>query len=148
MNSSHTHLIINHFPIAGTLLGFLLILIFYVIRNQTTLIIGLSILIFTGLLTILTFTSGEGSEEQMEHLQGIEETRIEKHEELAERSLILIEATALLAGITLILQLKNKNVNKILIVLIILFSFSSSILLVFVNNTGGEIRHTEIRKHQ
>lgn len=146
MNSAHIHLILNHVPIIGIILGSLFLVLFFVKREVSYIMIGLMIFIITGLITIPTFTSGEGAEEILERLVGVEEIRIEKHEELGEKALIFIEVISAFSLIYLIVIKLKKKISNAMVFIILLLSIGCIALLLFVNNSGVEIRHGEIRK--
>jgi len=145
MNNAHLHLISNHLPIVGVVIGTIILLAGLVFRKTEVKLTAFGVLIFSALSSILPFYTGEGAEEIIENMPGISETLIHTHEELAESFFILtliLGATALVAFIAVL----NKSRFAIWLTLITLaLGVSDGILAKFVGTSGGEIRHTEIR---
>lgn len=145
MNYAHFHLVVNHLPIVGTLIGFLVLSAGLILKNPQIKNTALGIFIFSALTAIAAFSTGDGAEEIVENLTGISETLIHKHEEYAE----LFQTIMLILGgvslITLFLEYKKLPFSKYGFVLVLLLSVSSIIISKYVGTSGGEIRHTEIR---
>jgi uncharacterized membrane protein len=147
LNAAHWHLLLNHIPVIGTLTGFLILLSSFLFRNKTLLNTALVIFIVTALLTIPAFLTGEGAEEVLENVAGLNaEQAIELHEDASEAAMIAMQALGLLSLISLILSWMGKrNTAKILNPLICFYSLIVFAMMARVANTGGEIRHSEIR---
>jgi hypothetical protein len=93
-----------------------------------------------------SFESGEGAEEIVEHLPGVSENLIEKHEELAEQFMLFVWVLLPLIVLSFYADWKQKAFLKYVHFLIAIVSFFALIFAKQVGTTGGEIRHTEIRK--
>jgi uncharacterized membrane protein len=147
LNAAHWHLMLNHFPVIGTLTGFLILLASFLFRNKTLLTTGLVIFVITALLTIPAFITGEGAEEVLEQVAGLNaEQAIEQHEEASETAMIAMQVLGALSLISLLLSWKGKrNTVKILNPLICFYGLIVFAMMVRVANMGGEIRHSEIR---
>jgi hypothetical protein len=89
--------------------------------------------------------TGEGAEEIVEKINGVSESYIKTHEEIAETFALL---SYILGGISLLglwASFKQKTFSSIIAVATLVFAF---VVLFFgkqTGTTGGEIRHTEIR---
>ncbi len=147
LNAAHWHLMLNHFPVIGTLTGFLILLSSFIFKNKTLLNTGLIIFVITALLTIPAHLTGEGAEEVLENVAGLNaEQAVELHEEAAEPALIAMQVLGALSLISLILAWMGKrNTVKILNPLICFFGLVVFAMMARVANMGGEIRHSEIR---
>lgn len=147
LNAAHWHLMLNHFPVIGTLTGFLILLASFIFQNKTLLNTGLIIFIISALLTIPAFLTGEGAEEVLENVAGLNaEQAVELHEEASETAMIAMQVLGALSLISLILMWMGKrNTVKILNPLICFFGLIVFAMMARVANMGGEIRHSEIR---
>jgi len=145
MNDSHFHLIVNHLPIVGLLIGTLALLAGLLLKKTEVKLTALSILIFSAITSIFAFNSGEGAEEVVEHISGISETLIHTHEEYAESFFTLMLILGGLSLIGFVTEIKKIKYSKYLMILVLFFAFASGVLAKFVGTSGGEIRHTEIR---
>lgn len=145
MNEAHFHLLVNHLPIVGLLIGILALIVGLILKKREVQLTALGIFVFSAITSALAFYSGEGAEEVVENMAGISETLIHTHEEYAESFFtltLILGATALIAFIA---ELKKINVSRYLIILTLLLAISDGVLASFVGTSGGEIRHSEIR---
>ena len=146
MNGAHWHLVLNHFPFIGGVFSTIVLLIGYMTKNQLVKTTGLSLIVFTGLITIPAFQSGEGAEDTLEAIGQKNHAMIHPHEEAAELALWVMEAGAALALIALFLQSRKNKASNMLTTMSLVISLVSTGLFMNVNNLGGKIRHTEIRE--
>tara|TARA_R110002074_G_scaffold20852_1_gene65354 strand:+ start:5938 stop:6426 length:489 start_codon:yes stop_codon:yes gene_type:complete len=145
MNDAHFHLVVNHLPIVGVLIGLLVLSAGLIMKKPQIKSTALGIFIFSALTTIVAFLTGEGAEEIVENLPGISETLIHKHEEYAELFLATMQILGVVSLITLFLQYKKLSFSKYGFVLILLLSMASIGVAKYVGTSGGEITHIEIR---
>ena len=95
-------------------------------------------------ITIPVFFTGEGTEELVEHLPGVNENAIEKHEAMAKISLVVIAITGVVALVGLFFR-KNRSAGKIVLAVCLLLSFSSFGTMAWTAHLGGLIRHSELQ---
>ncbi|MDF0718292.1 hypothetical protein PY092_19185 [Muricauda sp. 334s03] len=145
MNDAHFHLVVNHLPIVGVLIGFLVLLAGLIMKKPQIKNTALGIFIFSALTAIAAFLTGEGAEEIVENLPGISETLIHKHEDYAELFLTMMLILGGVSLITLFLQYKKLPFSKYGFVLILLLSMVTMGIAKYVGTSGGEITHIEIR---
>tara|TARA_R110002111_G_scaffold151656_2_gene218364 strand:- start:515 stop:1003 length:489 start_codon:yes stop_codon:yes gene_type:complete len=145
MNDVHFHLVVNHLPIVGVLIGLLVLLAGLIMKKPQIKSTALGIFIFSALTAIAAFLTGEEAEEIVENLSGISETLIHKHEEYAELFLATMQILGVVSLITLFLQYKKLSFSKYGFVLILLLSMASIGVAKYVGTSGGEITHIEIR---
>ena len=84
MNQTHIHLLLNHFPIVGTLIGSFLMLWGIIKKNDHTKSIAAFLLATMALVAIPVFLTGEPAEESVEKISEVSENMISLHEEAAE----------------------------------------------------------------
>lgn len=145
MNEAHIHLVVNHLPIVGILIGLLVLITGFLLKKPEVKATALGIFVFSSLASIAAFYSGEGAEEVVEKISGISETLINQHEESAELFFTVILILGAISLITLFLEIKKMKFAKFGFALVIILSLVAGVLAKNVGTTGGEIRHTEIR---
>ena len=83
MDQTHLHLLITHLPIFGALLG-ALVLAFGLWKNSsTTITAAYGVLVLAAIGAGVAYLTGEGAAQTVEHLPGVLESRIERHEDFA-----------------------------------------------------------------
>lgn len=145
MNEAHVHLLVNHFPIIVPIIGLLIMLSGLYLRSETIKRTAYVVFVLGAVFTIPAFATGEGAEEVVEHIQGIDESFIKTHEETADVFAVL---SYVLGGISIFgawASIKQKSFSNTLVVCTIFFSLVVLFFAAKTGTTGGEIRHTEIR---
>lgn len=141
MNPAHWHLLLNHAPVIGIIIGVLL-LSWGIIRNSDDLKkASLGVLVGAALLAIPVFLTGEPAEEIAEHLPGVSHAIIERHEDIAKIALVLMSLTGVVALVGLFLRQRAQW----LIPMALVFGLIAAGAIGYTANLGGQIRHTEIR---
>lgn len=145
MNLTHLHLVLNHFPIIGTLIACLLLFV-GLLRKQTMLQqTGALLLVIMAIIAIPVFLTGEPAEESVEHLAGISRRVIHEHEEAAEFAIWLMGLTGILSFLAYIFQ---QRVGMKGYWLVWVFSLLTFVSMARVGLLGGEIRHPEASNTQ
>lgn len=146
MNQAHFHLVVNHLPIIVPMIGLLVMIGGLIFKSDIIKRTAYCIFIVGALSTFPAMATGEGAEEVIENIAGIEESYIENHEETAETFAIFSYLLGFIALIGLVITWKFKSASTLFSILTILFTV---VVLYFgkeTGTTGGEIRHTEIRQ--
>ncbi|WP_341835634.1 hypothetical protein WJU16_22670 [Chitinophaga pollutisoli] len=148
MNPTHIHLIITHLPIYGALIGLSILLYGMVTGSHHTKIAAFAVLFFASVGGIIAFSTGEGAEETVGHIQGISKNVIEEHEEFAEIALInliVLGVAALAAGI---LTITSSRFNRALSVIVLALSVSCFGLTAWTGYLGEKygIRKSMLRR--
>ncbi len=144
MDGTHVHLLLNHFPIIGTLIGTLLLIYSFLKKEIKIQQISLAIIFVMAALAIPVFLTGETAEEAVENLPGVMESVIHEHEEASEVAFWVMMATGLLALISIGMQMLETGFAKTLIIITLILSIVSSGLMARAGYLGGQIRHTEL----
>lgn len=149
MDGAHLHLILNHIPVFGLLVGFLL-LVWGMIRGYDEVQKAALVTLFLTAATALpVYLTGEPAEEIVEHLPGVSEQIISQHEDSAMFSLILSMITGVLAiGAIALKRFLSAQIAAVAIVAVLILTFITGGSLAYTANVGGQIRHTEIRNGQ
>lgn len=145
MNDAYLHLLINHIPILGSLFGLILLVFGLFKANKTLIQTALITFIISATITLPTDWTGEGAEEIVEEL-GVSHDIIHEHEEVAESAVLTMLILGLLSLVALILNLRHSAFKDILNVLVLVMALIVFYFMYQAGNTGGEIRHPEVRE--
>lgn len=145
MNQAHIHLLVNHLPIIGVIIGLLILIAGFILNNGTVKQTATAIFIFASLFAIPSFLTGEGAEEVIEKLPGVSKTYIETHEEIAEVFIWIIGSFGVLSLLTFLAAHFKSKFSKLLYLLTLIMAIVTIVFAKQVATTGGEIRHPEIR---
>jgi uncharacterized membrane protein len=147
MNLAHLHLLLNHFPIIGTIVGLGLFLVSLVEKNADLRRASLIVLAVIALLAIPTFFSGVGAQGAIKNNPGVSEALIERHEGAAILAFFFMQVTGAFALVELWKHYRISHPEGWTWTLsaVLVFSIITSGLMARVGTTGGEIRHPEIR---
>lgn len=148
MNSAHLHLIFNHLPIIGYIIGVLLIACTMACRgNRGMFWASVLVFLFAGAGTLAAYFTGEPAEEVVESIKDVPETLIERHEDAAKLATLL---SAIFTGLTIAVIIvafrKEGNISLASMLILLAAGLLVCAAMVRVGNLGGQIRHTEIRE--
>jgi uncharacterized membrane protein len=147
MNPAHLHLLFNHLPIIIPIVGFLVLLIGFIFKNEIVKQTAAFIFIVAALCAMPAAFTGDGAEDAIRHLPGVSKHLIHQHEEIADTFSVLCYVLGALSLISLIGSWKQKSFVRILYYVLLMVCM---VVLYFGQQTGlsgGEIRHPEIRTH-
>lgn len=148
MDLAHLHLLLNHFPTIGTIMGGGLFVLSLITNSDDLKRASLVVLLGISLIAIPTYISGNGAQDAVKSLPGVSKTLIETHEGAALVALGFIEVTGAFAWLGLwqfrrLARVPNWNLAVILVLTAVTLG-----LMARASNLGGEIRHGEIRAEQ
>jgi uncharacterized membrane protein len=146
MNEAHLHMVVNHFPIIGTILAIGILIAGLLSKNRSIINTSYVLFVIGAIFGILSMNTGEGAEELVEDMPGIGWKIIHEHEELAEKMALLLDILGVLSLVGFYLQSKKNAKEKLVSYIILLIGIASLFVIQKVGTSGGEIRHTEIRK--
>lgn len=147
MDWTHFHLMTNHIPVIGSIFGMVILAWGALRKSEPVISIGLATLVFTGLIAIPVYLTGEPAEEAVEGLPGVLEQFIESHEDFAKIALI----SAIVSGVTafaslLISRVKaNGRLASVAVASTVALSAITAGTMGWTARLGGLVRHTEIR---
>jgi uncharacterized membrane protein len=145
MNEAHLHLLVNHFPIIGTIFGLGILITGMLLKNNSVKNTAYILFIIAAVFSAFSMVTGEGAEELVEDLPNIGKQIIHEHEEIAEKFAIIMYATGLLGLLSLYTSIKNHKLAKTISFITLILALFAAFFAKSVGTTGGEIRHTEIR---
>jgi len=144
MNLPHVHLLLNHFPIIGTIIALGLYLFSLIGKSED--LKRASLVVFAGiaLLAIPTYMSGNGAEEALRKVPTVSKNAIAAHNNAALVSMVFMELTGMFAWLGLWQSRRFQHTRPWTIGTILLLSVVTVYFMSVTGNTGGQIRHTEI----
>ena len=145
MNDAHLHLVVNHFPIIGTILALGVLIAGFFLKNSSVKNTAYGLFIVSAIFAALSMSTGEGAEEIVEDMPNIGRRIIHVHEEIAEKLTIVLYLLGGISVLGLVLNLKNHAKAKFISIVVLIVAIGAIYLAQLVGTTGGEIRHTEIR---
>lgn len=148
MTPEHAHLLINHLPIVGSIIGFLILAYGFLSQKDAVAKVGLVILFLVPVVAFPTQITGEKSEhiiEKREETTKEDHHRIHEHSKWAHYAFFCSIAMGLLALITFLGGTFSATVPRTLALVTILFAIATLGLMAQAGNTGGKIKHEEIR---
>lgn len=145
MNPAHIHLLLNHIPVIGIGIGFVLLIIAAARRSPELAKVCFGLFVVMALVAIPTYLSGEPAEEIVRNLPGVSESIIEEHEEAALPALVAIELLGVVALVGLVLSRRSDTIPKWPVAVSLIVAVVAGALMVRTANLGGHVRHTEVR---
>ncbi|MCI0406098.1 MAG: hypothetical protein L0Z48_03415 [candidate division Zixibacteria bacterium] len=143
MNAAHLHLIINHFPVVGTFMAFLVLLLGWLGKKPALQKTALILFVFVGLISIPVYVSGNGAEDIVEKFPGISHEAIEAHEDSAVVTLIFIEILAVTALMGFALFGRREVLPGGFLLTVVVLTIVAGVLTANTSNLGGKIHHSQ-----
>ena len=144
MNTVHLHLLLNHVPIIGAVLGVLLVGVAIARRSDELGKVALGAFVLLGVVSVAVFLTGEPAEDLVEKLPGVSRALTEEHEEAALLATIVMGVVGSLSLIALGAFRKRSLARWVTPALMVL-ALGATGTMGYAANLGGQIRHTEIR---
>lgn len=144
MNYPHLHLLVNHFPVIGTLLALGFLAWALVARQRALTRFALVMTLVAGLSSWPATFTGEEAHEQLEDVQGFDHDMVHDHEEAAELAMYVMLGMAALAVVGLWLSRGGREVPRWAGMVTLLALLASTVLVARAAWAGGVIRHPEI----
>ena len=147
MNLAHLHLLLNHIPIIGGIIGLGLLTLSVAAKSDDLQQASLMVLAAIALLSLPAFFSGVGAQGAIRKDASIPTSLIERHEGSAILALFFMEVTGALAlvGLWRRDRLLKANSSSLSLAAVLFFSVVTAGLMARV---GGDIHHPEIRVGQ
>ncbi len=143
MNPAYLHLLVNHLPVVGALVATVLLAVATVRRTAEGALYAYVALIVVAILAIVAYVTGNFAPPALAHVAGVTPDRITYHQVAAMVAMIVAILAGLLAAIPLMLT--GIATRRGVLIAYLVVSLLVDGLFAFVAQTGGAIRHTEIR---
>lgn len=92
----------------------------------------------------VAYLTGEGAAKTVEHLPGVLESRIERHEDFAVYALVALLTLGAVALAGFVLSARRSSLSPRMAALVLLVALVSFGLVGWTGYLGGQIRHTEL----
>ena len=146
MNLAHVHLLLNHFPTVGMIVGLGLFLVAIAAKSDDLKRASLVVFFGIALLAIPVFATGTSARLALAHTPEVSTAAIDAHETAAFEGLWLMELTGALAWIGLWQRRRLSRFPQATLVAILIAGLVTFGLMGRAADIGGEIRHPEIRE--
>jgi uncharacterized membrane protein len=144
MNLAHVHLLLNHFPVIGTMIGIGLFAVSLFGKSQDLQRASLVIFLGIALLTIPTYQSGNAAEHAIEHMPGISAELMQAHNDAALLAFLFMEITGAVSWFGLWQFRRTSRIGNGTLAFVAVLSLITLGLMSNAANIGGLIRHPEI----
>jgi hypothetical protein len=145
MDLTHIHLLLNHFPTIGFIIGGGLFLLSLAMKSDDLKLVSLVILLGIALIAIPTYMSGNGAADAIKSRPGVTKALVETHEGAAFVAMGFMLLTGMFAWLGLWQFRRLAGVPGWNLTVIAVLTLVSLGLMIRASNLGGEIRHEEIR---
>jgi len=141
---AHVHLLINHFPTIGMILGLGLLLLSFVRKNDHLKKVSLEVLFLIALATLPVYVSGQAAAETLKGQAGVSAEAVVAHNDAALASFIMMEITGFFAWLVLWRMRRIGWPTKGLTYTVLVLAVMTVAAVARAANIGGDIRHPEI----
>ena len=145
MNDAHLHMVVNHFPIIGTILGLGILITGIILKNNSVKNTAYFLFIVAAVFAAFSMGTGEGAEELVEDMPSVGKQIIHEHEEMAEKLAIVLYVLGVVSLGGLFMNFKNHSKATLVSYAAVVVAVVGVFFAQQTGTTGGEIRHTEIR---
>ena len=144
VNIPHLHLLMNHVPTVGTVVGLGLLLLALVRRNEHLVHASLEVLFLVAMLTLPVYLTGVAAEGAIGEMAGVSVEATNAHESAALLAFIWMQVTGLVAWLGLWQSRRNSRVSRGTLASVLLLTVLTVALMARAAAIGGAIRHPEI----
>lgn len=144
MSFTHIHLLLNHFPVVGSVIGLALIAFALYRRNNDLLKASFGLFVGLAVIGLAVYFTGESAEEVVESLPGFSAAITEQHEEAALVATVALGAFGVLALFALVIFRKH-IVPRWISVASLVAALAVNGVMGYAAMLGGQVRHTEVR---
>ena len=145
MNLTHVHLLLNHFPTIGMIVGLGLFIVAIMTRSDHLKSASLVTFFGIALLSIPTFASGTAAALALSKNPEVSKPMVDAHETAAFEALGVMELTGALAWLGLWQRRRLSRFPNATLSVVLLLALVSFGLMGRAASIGGDIRHAEIR---
>ena len=146
MTDAHYHLVVNHFPIIGTIFGLGILITGVFFKNNTVKNVSYVLFIVAAIFAAVSVKTGGMAAGVVKGFPDITREIIHEHAEIAENLALVLYVLAVVSLLGLYTNIKNHSKANLVSYLALVISLVAVFLAQQAGTTGGEIRHTEIRK--
>ncbi len=142
MDLAHLHLLINHFPVVGTLIGTVIMLYALVKKVKNIQRTVLVLWIVLAAMSPIVMNTGEEAEHKVEEMAGMNHDVIHEHEEAAEYAFWLMIGLGVISLAALSLYKMGSDITMATKISFVISLFVATAMMR-TGYLGGLIRHSE-----
>jgi uncharacterized membrane protein len=147
-NLAHIHLLLNHIPTVGTVVGVGLLLLSFVRRNEHLKRASLEVFFLIAMMSLPAYLSGNVAENVINDRPDVSAASIAAHNDAAVMALLMMELTGIVAWFALWQFRRLGRPTRGALATVLVLSVITLAAMAQTANIGGEIRHEEIRAVQ
>ncbi|HDS01848.1 MAG TPA: hypothetical protein ENO22_03255 [candidate division Zixibacteria bacterium] len=148
MSSAYLHILLNHVPVIGILIGLAILITGLVFKKALLIKTSLAMLLIFAVFAVPTYLTGEPAEEEIEHQPGVSEEMAHEHEEAAELAFIVSLIMGALALISLAVWKVRSKMPSWTVIATLLVAILSAALMLWTAHLGGKVRRPELRDQE
>jgi uncharacterized membrane protein len=145
MNLVHLHLLLNHFPTIGMVVGLGLFVVALAAKSNDLKRACLAVFFFIALVSLPTFATGTAAQLALASNPAASKSMIQTHEDAAFIAMGFMELTGVLSWLGLWQYRRLSRLPQGTLAAVLLAGLVTFGLMSRVATLGGEIRHPEIR---
>lgn len=143
---SYLHVLINHFPIIGTQMGALAMIVALVLRQRAALIMALVIVLIAGISAWPVYETGSAAYKPIRKISDDAGSDwLDEHLERADRLVWTFYTMAGLAAVALVVPVRWPRTSLPLTAATTLAAFACIGVGAYIAEPGGRVRHVEFR---
>ena len=146
MNLAHIHIVLNHVPSFGVVLGLLMLAWAIVTKNDALKKSSFGVLVLIALSTLPTYLSGNGARLMIAKQPGVPLGIIEVHQNAAMLTLIAMTVAGTFAWFGLWEIRRFSRASSFITLGSLLTAVLAAGLILYTGSIGGRISHPEIRE--
>ena len=144
-NFAHLHLLLNHVPTVGTVIGIGLLLLALVRRNDHLKHASLEVFFLVALLTLPAYLTGVAAQSYIQDRPEVTQLAMDAHHNAALLAFVLMQLTGAIAWFALWQFRRRTTPPPWAVSAVLLMSVLTMAVMAGAATLGGEIRHPEIR---
>ena len=141
---AHVHLLLNHFPTIGTIVGLGLLLLSLVRKNDHLKKVSFEVIFLIAVATMPVYVSGQAAAEALKGQSGVSAAAIVTHNDAALGSFVMMEITGFLAWLALWRMRRIGQSTSGLTYTVLVLTALTVVAVTRAANLGGGIRHPEV----
>jgi uncharacterized membrane protein len=145
MNLAHLHLLLNHFPTVGMIIGLSIFVTALLWKSDHLKRTSLGVFLGIALIAMPTYMTGNAAQEILARNPAASVPLIEAHQSWALLAFIVMELTGILAWFGLWQYRRHSRPSAWIIPTVFLCAAATFGLMAIAANLGGDIMHPEVR---
>ena len=150
MNDAHLHMLVNHFPIIGVILGLGILFTGVLIKNNSVKNTAYGLFIVTAVFAAFSIGTGDGAEAMVEDMPTVGKNIIHIHEEIAEKLAISLYLLGVISIIGIYFTIKKHSKAKLIsfvAIVIAIIGLLAAIVMASLGSARDKTKSTSIKSN-